>query len=138
MSGIVLLILRILLAVSLYTFLAWALITLWQDMKRQSDTLKNRVPAISLSNLDQNLAYHFTKPEVSIGRDPANDCPLPDKTVSTQHARLVFHSNQWWLEDLHSTNGTYLNQDPVSSPLVITNGDQLRFGQVILAISIGE
>jgi pSer/pThr/pTyr-binding forkhead associated (FHA) protein len=86
---------------------------------------------------DTSQSFHFHKPLVSIGRDMVCDCCLDDKTVSSQHARFSFHHNQWWLEDQGSTNGTFLNQETVTSPVVVTQGDQLRVGQVKLMIMIG-
>lgn len=139
MTGVVLLVLRFLLALILYGFLAWALYTLWRELRSQADFLAVRqAPSIALDSPDGNLAFRFNKPEISIGRDPSSDCPIEDMTVSTQHARLSYHHNQWWVEDLGSTNGTYLNQEPVSTPLVLTVGDQIRCGQVVLNISISE
>ncbi len=138
MSGPLLFILRILLAACLYIFLGWALYTLWRDLKHQSELSAAHAPSMKLSSPDGALNYRFIKPEVNIGRDPANEVFLTDKTVSTQHARLIYRQNQWWLEDLRSTNGTFLNQEPVSTPLVVTSGDQMRCGQVVLNIKIGE
>jgi hypothetical protein len=137
MSGVVFLALRLVLVLCLYAFLAWAFYTIWVDLRRQSEVLTfHKVPALTLTRQDGKLAYHFSKPEVHIGRDPASDCALEDQTVSIQHAYLSFHHNQWWLEDLGSTNGTFLNQAPVSAPMVVTMGDLIRCGQVCLEISI--
>ena len=36
---------------------------------------------------------------------------------------LTYRQSQWWIEDLHSTNGTFLNQEAVLEPVVITDGD---------------
>jgi pSer/pThr/pTyr-binding forkhead associated (FHA) protein len=139
MSGQLLLVLRILLAVSLYAFLGAALLILWRDLKRQAEILAaSQSPPLTLLVKDEQMAFHFTKPEVIIGRDPTCDAALQDKTISTEHARLSYHHNQWWLEDLQSTNGTFLNEEPVSAPIVITTGDQLRCGQVIMSIRVGE
>ncbi len=138
MSGIVFLGLRILLAACLYAFLGWALYTLWLGLRKESEFLAVRqAPPITVKIVDPAQSVSFSKNEVSIGRDPACDFPLEDKTVSTQHARLIFHHNQWWIEDLGSTNGTFLNQERVSFPLVLTAGDQIRCGQVLLDILIG-
>jgi pSer/pThr/pTyr-binding forkhead associated (FHA) protein len=63
---------------------------------------------------------------------------LEDSTVSAQHSRLSFRQGHWWVEDLRSTNGTYLNNEPISASLVITNGDEIRCGQVVLTVIIGE
>ncbi len=139
MSGVVILVLRLLMAAALYSFLAWALLTLWRDLKRQNELLLARQsPPLTLLVQENGQAFSFDRPVVRIGRDLACDCCLDDKTVSTQHARLSFHHNQWWLEDLGSTNGTFLNQEPVTSPVVITQADQLRVGQVKMDIFIGK
>jgi FHA domain len=141
MSGSVLLALRIALVLALYSFLAWAFVILWQDLKRHSLQLAPRQhPALTLlyQMEDETRSLRFSAPEVTIGRDPSCDFSLDDKTVSAQHARLSYRQGQWWVEDLHSTNGTYLNEDPLSSPLVVTSGDQVRCGQVILDIAIGD
>jgi pSer/pThr/pTyr-binding forkhead associated (FHA) protein len=61
-----------------------------------------------------------------------------DDTVSARHARLSYHHNQWWVEDLQSRNGTYLNDERVSVPTVIVSGDELRYGQVATLIEIDE
>ncbi|MFU8774027.1 MAG: FHA domain-containing protein, partial [Anaerolineales bacterium] len=55
-----------------------------------------------------------------------------------QHARLSFHHNQWWIEDMGSKNGTFLNQQFVATPLVVTSGDELLFGQVRIIVMLGE
>ncbi|HZD55522.1 MAG TPA: FHA domain-containing protein [Anaerolineales bacterium] len=140
MSGTVLLLLRLLLVGALYTFLGWALLTLWRDLKRQGEVLSSRqAPALTLlrrAGADLET-LHFTIPDVSIGRAPTSDLALEDNTVSAVHARLSFHHGQWWVEDLNSRNGTFLNDEPVSQPLVITSGDELRCGQVALTIGIG-
>jgi pSer/pThr/pTyr-binding forkhead associated (FHA) protein len=139
MSGQILLVLRILLAASLYTFLGAALFVLWRDLKRQAEILAaSQSPPLTLLVKDGPTPFHFTKPEVIIGRDPTCDATLVDQTVSTEHARLSYHHNQWWLEDLQSTNGTFINEEQVTAPLVITTGDLLRCGQVVMSIRVGE
>ena len=138
MNGQALLLVRILLAASLYGFLGAALLVLWRDLKRQAENVvAAQSPPITLL-WDGQTSFHFTKPEVTIGRDPACDATLEDKTVSNEHARLSFHHNQWWLEDMQSTNGTFLNEERLSSPTVVTTSDQVRCGQVILSIRVGS
>lgn len=141
MSGPVLLILRIALAASLYAFLGLAFYQLWRDLKEQTSLAASRQPPV-LGLLRQAAGEmtpsRFNLPEVIIGRDPACDCTLEDSTVSAQHTRLSFRQGQWWVEDLRSTNGTYLNEEPVTTPMVITSGDQLRCGQATLTVTVGE
>ena len=141
MTGVIFLILRFAFTLSLYLFIGWALYILWRDLKQQSNKLSERQPVtLTLSpqtgsDIEDTL---LTIPEITIGRDPSCNFPLNDKTVSAQHARLSYRQGQWWIEDLRSTNGTFLNQEPVSLPLVVTTGDEIRFGQVAFIISIGD
>jgi pSer/pThr/pTyr-binding forkhead associated (FHA) protein len=141
MSGPILLILRILMALSLYAFLVGVLLILWQDMKRQSNLFSIRkIQPIKLVNLteENDQSYQFSTPEVSLGRDSASDCQLNDDTVSAKHAHLSYHHSNWWITDLDSKNGTYLNQDEVKEPHVLTSGDKLQCGQVVLLVSISD
>lgn len=141
MSAIVVLVLRVLMAAALYGFVGWAFYTLWRSLQQQSEDLAlRRVPALSicLEGEDADKARHFSNTEVVIGRDAGCDYPIPDETISARHARLSYHHKQWWVEDLYSTNGTYLNQEPLTTSTVIVSEDELRCGQVTLLISIGK
>lgn len=141
MSGTVLLIIRLLIVACLYTFLGWALYILWQNLRRQTNLIsKEQIPPLTLFHQqeDDRITYRYTLPEVTIGRDPSCDCILSESTVSALHARLTFRHGQWWVEDLRSTNGTFLNQESVDIPLVVTNGDEVRCGQAVLSISMSQ
>lgn len=141
MSGPILLVLRLALVIALYTFLGWALLTLWREITRQNELLAyQQAPAITLlrHTPGELNPLRFSSAAVTIGRDPACDLPLTDKTVSANHARLSYHHGQWWVEDLNSRNGTFLNHTPVSEQMVLTSGDELRCGQVIFSLTIGE
>ena len=141
MSAPLLLALRIALIVVLYVFIAWVFSTLWRDLKKQS-TLPGTsgFPAIQLVFRDNShiRVARYTSARVAIGRDPACELCLDDKTISVRHAQLSFNNNQWWGEDLQSTNGTFLNQDRISIPMVLASGDRLQCGQVVFTITIGD
>ena len=140
MSGLVVLLLRLLLAVSLYAFLILGFFTLWRDIKQQGMLLASRrVPPISLriqSGDSSPQVRHFLLPEITLGRDPACECPLDNETVSARHARLSYHHSQWWLEDLNSSNGTILNQARLTLPTVIISGDVFTCGNASIIISL--
>ncbi len=139
MSGVVVLILRILMAIALYGFVFWAVYTIWKDLQVQSQTLASKkIPPLliyPLDFLDRN-PIRFEVPEVILGRDPACSFVVPDETVSARHTRFSYHQNQWWIEDLHSTNGTYLNEEPISTLTVIVSGDEVRCGQTAFRVEI--
>jgi hypothetical protein len=140
-SGIILLILRILLAVVLYGFLGFAIYILMRDLKQQGELLAARQPPlITIINTmaDQEKSQSYIKPVIILGREEACDFLLDDQTVSSHHARLAYRKQQWWLEDLASTNGTFLNGDAVTTPVVITHGDELRLGHIGVRIEIDQ
>lgn len=143
MTGTVLLALRIVLAVALYGFLFMALWVLWRDLRRQVSPLAGTgVPAIVLARREfdasQQGVYRFETSEVLIGRDPTCNLRLDDKTISARHARLSYHHKQWWVEDLHSTNGAFLNTEGILEPIVIASGDRLRCGEVEFEITVED
>jgi pSer/pThr/pTyr-binding forkhead associated (FHA) protein len=123
---------------TLYAFLGTALFVLWQDLQMQSELVKAaQVPLLTVSPITDDInPMEFSVPEVIIGRDPLCNCPITDETISSRHARLSYHHNQWWLEDLNSTNGTFLNDDRVFTPTVVITGDEIRCGQIVLKILI--
>lgn len=139
MSGFIVLFLRFVLAAALYAFLIWALFTLWRDFRAQTQLVSGReIPALVLA-LDQDestVDVKFSQPEVIIGRDPASAFPISDETVSAHHARLSYYKKQWWLEDLHSTNGSFLNEERIVSAVVVTSGDIVRCGQAEILVTV--
>jgi pSer/pThr/pTyr-binding forkhead associated (FHA) protein len=66
-----------------------------------------------------------------IGREPINDIPLNDPEISRRHARIDFDGGRYLLEDLGSTNGTYLNGRRLTEPAPLKNGDVVEFGESI-------
>lgn len=136
MSGIIVLILRTLLVLSLYAFIGWMIYTIWQDLHINLAWISHkRIPTLQLRMAEVD-AVQFNNTEVVLGRDTNCEFQLEDDTVSGRHARLSHHHNQWWVEDLHSTNGTFINDERVETATVVTSGDELRCGQVVLEIII--
>jgi len=137
--AIIIFILRVLIISALFAFLGWLVFTLWRELSFQSQSISARkIPFISLSQ-DGNEAESrqiFTQPELRIGRDPACEIHLSDDTVSSHHARLWFRNKQWWVEDMLSTNGTYLNEEKIETPTILISGDELRIGKIILIVEI--
>ena len=69
----------------------------------------------------------------SFGRGEANDCQITDGSVSTNHAEITVDGNSVRIKDLGSTNGTFINQSPVSES-VLQPGQPLRLGAVNLLL----
>ena len=75
--------------------------------------------------------YELTRPEIIIGRDPNVDLTIPSPAVSRRHARLIRAGEGYLLEDLGSSNGTFLNDERLLDRRLLKSGDQVRLGQAI-------
>jgi hypothetical protein len=71
---------------------------------------------------------------VQIGRADACHLKLPDTYVSQFHARIFPQDGSWFVEDLGSTNGTFLNQRKVAGPSEVRAGDRVRVGTTTLEL----
>lgn len=69
-----------------------------------------------------------------IGRGPDAAIRLDDDYVSTRHALIAAHEDGWYVEDLGSTNGTYLGTARITQPTSLTMGTQVRVGKTIIEL----
>jgi len=140
MTAILVLILRFALAIALYTFLGWVLSILWQEVKQQGELLASqKKPVIKvLAKLEsgKEVQQRYSQTEVTIGRDPNCDFPILDEAISAHHARVSFHHSQWWLEDLNSTNGTFIGKSKVSVPVVLIASDEFKCGNTLFTVDM--
>jgi pSer/pThr/pTyr-binding forkhead associated (FHA) protein len=136
----------------LYLFLLWMARSALKDLRRSADdgiepaaaayadatglhsaagtggpsgTPKLRVG--SGAGLRIGAAYDLSEGAV-LGRGDQADIVLQDSFASSRHARLVPHGDVIVLEDLGSTNGTYLNDEPLRGPQPLHPGDRIRIG----------
>ena len=75
------------------------------------------------------------KTETSIGRASGNDICIENLAVSNQHARIVKQKGQYVIEDLNSTNGTFVDEQRVNR-LPLANGQQITIGKHNLQVAI--
>lgn len=74
--------------------------------------------------------------ELTIGRSPGCGVSMPeDIYTSTLHARLFRHNDQLWIEDLGSTNGTYVNSERIAKAVRLSKGDMLQVGSTVFEVS---
>lgn len=74
-------------------------------------------------------------PETTIGRAGGCRISIDDDHVSKLHARVYHDRGDWYVEDLGSTNGTYLNDVAVTSPVQLRGRDQVRVGRTVLELA---
>jgi len=77
---------------------------------------------------DAGRSYPLQSEPVDIGRDPGGDVVLTDSEVSRKHARITREDSNYYLEDLKSTNHTYLNGKLVSQKQKLKAGDEIKLG----------
>ena len=142
MIATLVLLLRLILAIALYAFLGWALWNLLRELKQQGDKLAaQKKPAITLSiktEQGQESKRQFSQPQLMIGRDTKCDVSIMDEALSAHHARLTHHHGQWWLEDLNSTNGTFLNREKLTTAAVVITGDHFKCGNTVFGIQVED
>ena len=140
MIATVVLAFRLVLAIALYAFLGWAFYTLLQELRLQGNKLAaQKILGISFHvkvEDGKESVRHFTQQEIMLGRDTNCDLSVMDDALSAHHARITYHHGQWWLEDLNSTNGTYLNNEKLNTAAVVITGDEFRCGNTRFSIRI--
>jgi len=72
--------------------------------------------------------------EMSIGRAAGCQITLDDTYASQIHARVFARDNQWQIEDLGSTNGTWLNRHKVAGAMVMKPGDVVQIGNTVMEV----
>jgi hypothetical protein len=131
-------VLRVLFLALLYLFLWMVVRALLRDLRTAA-----REPAVELGRLvvvaspsgEPATGTAFGLDAVTtVGRDVNNSIVLDDEFVSTAHAALTYRGRAWYVEDLGSTNGTFVNGARVDGLSPIAFGDEVQVGQVRLRL----
>jgi hypothetical protein len=92
-----------------------------------------RLVVLSSPALDEGDEIALDSSPITIGRGPTNDVPLPeDEYASTRHARIEPRRDGIWVEDIGSTNGTFVNGIRLTRERRLAPGDVLRVGETDL------
>ena len=105
--------------------------------RAQRPAKSDRTSARKLVVVDGAIAgttVDLTGQPITIGRADDSTIVLTDDYVSTRHARLVHDDGQWLLEDLGSTNGTYLDRRRVTDPTPVPLGVPIRVGKPVMEL----
>jgi len=137
--------LRLVLIIGLYLFLLAVVGVAWRELRAsarskvsttESATGRRVLVVVDAGDTVLEAGDTFSlRPVTSLGRDMANTIVLPDPGASAEHALISLRDGHWWLEDLESTNGTFLNGVRLSTPAIIAPGDMIRVGHVQLKVA---
>jgi hypothetical protein len=79
-----------------------------------------------------NLVFELDQPGYVIGREAGNEIVIEDPQVSRRHAQLTRQGNSYLIEDIGSTNGTYVNGKRVTAPTLLANGDMIGLADTVI------
>jgi hypothetical protein len=132
---------RILFLVLLYLFL-WAVArVLLRDLRAASrgPAELGRLVVLASPGAEPPPGTSFPLEVVTgLGRDVNNAIVVDDPFASSEHALLTFRGRAWYVEDLASTNGTYVNGIPVDGIAPLGFGDELQIGGVRFRLDRGR
>ena len=137
--------LRILLSLILYAFLFLAFWTVWRDLqatRAQAEAQARDQPALVVVVPGETDLLPGDRlpllPVTTLGRALTTTDVLADSFAAARHARLTQHNSLWWLTDLDSRNGTFLNEVRLqpSQPVPVAEGDLLGVGSVRLRVEL--
>jgi hypothetical protein len=102
-----------------------------QSARRGPNT--GRLVVVKSPDLDEGQDFELDSAQLTIGRGGQNDIPIgSDEYASARHARFEPRQDGVWVQDLGSTNGTYLNGMRLEHPRRLTPGDIVRIGETDL------
>lgn len=114
------------------------------ELPRELDTRKKRrrrmkkgAPRrfVIVSGTQKGISADLADGFVQVGRSADCQIILDDEYVSTRHARLqMTPEGSWYLEDMGSTNGTYVNGQRITTPTTVTLADSIRIGRTQLKL----
>ncbi|NED98723.1 FHA domain-containing protein FhaB/FipA [Phytoactinopolyspora halotolerans] len=94
--------------------------------------LPSRVVIVEGPDTGRSVPLHGAP--VTFGRGDDCTLPLADEYISTQHARLRFHEGQWYVEDLGSTNGTYVGHERLTRSTPVNVKSRFRLGKTVVEL----
>jgi pSer/pThr/pTyr-binding forkhead associated (FHA) protein len=131
-------ILRLLFLGLLYVFLFRVVRSLLRDLRsaaREPGTSLGRLVVVASPSGEPAAGRSFDLDAITtLGRDVNNAIVIEDPFASSDHAVLTYRGRGWFIEDLGSTNGTYVNGRLVSAVAPLGFGDEIAIGQVRLRL----
>lgn len=127
---------RIIFIILIYLFLYEVILVIKRNLNFKEKALSEKYPPAKLLILKgkdkiKSFSAQITLSKaVTLGRDPYNDIIIEDKFISGVNTRIFYKVNSFYIEDLNSTNGTWLNQKRITQIVVLRDSDIIGLGEV--------
>lgn len=99
-------------------------------------SLKAKAILVVRQGTQAGMSFPLSGAQTILGREEGTDIVLQDPESSRQHARVSWQAGQFILEDLGSTNGTFVNGVQITAPQVLSPGDSIGIGQTALVFQM--
>lgn len=135
MFNIVSLIFKYIFIIIIYLFILSIIRLIYLDIKGIDTKALNNASYLKLVNRKDTLPfkvkeYYSLDKEVYLGRGKDNQIVIRDPYISKRHLKIVEDEGNYYLEDLGSANGTYINEERILDVVKLKNGDRIRVGQI--------
>jgi len=108
------------------------------DATMMGNSLRAKAILVVRQGTQAGMSYPLTKNLMTLGREEGTDIVLQDAESSRHHARIGWQGGQFVIEDLGSTNGTFVNGVQITGPQPLTPGDSIGIGQTALVFQVTD
>lgn len=135
MFNILSIIFKYIFIVIIYLFIFSIIRLIYMDIKSTSIVDISDGAYIKLLNRKESIPYlikeyYPIKHRLNIGRDKSNNVVLKDPYVSSRHCSIILEDGIYFIEDMDSSNGTYLNDEKLLDVAVLGNKDRIKIGDI--------
>ncbi len=126
----------------IYFFIFGVIRLIYLDVKKMSRFENESVNVSGLETAELKTLHirNVSNPDIKkrymiygkalVGRNKSCDIVLREKYISGEHARIWFEKGEWYLEDLGSRNGTYINGQRIRNTVILDARDEITFGEL--------
>lgn len=135
MFNILSLVFKYIFIIIIYLFIFSIIRLIYLDIGNMNYDGTNNSVYLKLINKMEDLPYKINEyytidEELTLGRNQGNDIYIKDPFVSKKHFQIIEDEGDYYLEDLDSANGTYLNQEKIEDVVKLRNGDIIKISNI--------
>lgn len=134
------LLLRITFVFLLYFFIFQVMRVLTRELRTAAETAQPEPVSGTLlveesgnSMVRRGDAY-ILEPVTIVGRGRSATVRIDSTFISNEHTQISWSDGRWWATDLHSTNGTRVNSQPIDRPVRLSVGDRIQVGEIVFQL----